>query len=387
MYTTSHATSNANKADLRTTGINPNFWYPLAIAKTLSKGDALATTFAGEPIVLVRPKNDKLYALEDRCAHKQMPLSNGVVVGDSLRCCYHAWTYDQCGACTIPYLPEGAPQPRGVRTYPIRHAHGLLFVFPGDPALADTVSLPDFPECRSRKFMTIRFKRLINCHYTFLHENLMDMTHQFLHRRWMGTFSPRPLEVRKGRDHIEVDYTAELAEGGLVLRTLPSLILNLQRIAAPNTVPQGVQVPNDLRSTHARDFVTIATQYPYQTLLLRRPGLDEPLLKLWLAYVPVDRAQNISQPTGLLIVRKPSFPGLLCLLRPLFLCFANAIFREDRRALEAEQRAYDLQGSDWNQEILPFMLDLREILISQGVHPGVKDSRIDGRIDGGQAMG
>jgi len=67
-----------------------------------------------------RTKTDKIYAFEDRCAHRQMPSSCGVVVGETLRCCYRARFYDEDGSCAVPYLPEGASTPRGVRAYPVR---------------------------------------------------------------------------------------------------------------------------------------------------------------------------------------------------------------------------------------------------------------------------
>jgi renierapurpurin 18,18'-hydroxylase len=107
----STATNQANE-DIRRIGLNPNFWYPLALAKDLLKGQAKPVAFAGEPIVLVRTKNDSLYALEDRCAHRQMPLSRGSVVGESICCCYHGWTYHPDGTCRVPYLPGGTAPPR-----------------------------------------------------------------------------------------------------------------------------------------------------------------------------------------------------------------------------------------------------------------------------------
>ena len=66
----------------------------------------------------------------------------GVVEGDALRCCYHAWAYRGNGRISqIPYLPKGvARPPRGVRAYPVREAYGLVFVFPGDPAKAATAA-------------------------------------------------------------------------------------------------------------------------------------------------------------------------------------------------------------------------------------------------------
>src|SRR5512134_3193737 len=85
--------------DLRRTGIHPDFWYPLLRARKLKPGKAMGVTFAGEPIVLVRTASGQAFALEDRCAHRQVPLSAGVVEGEQIKCCYHGWTYDCAGRC------------------------------------------------------------------------------------------------------------------------------------------------------------------------------------------------------------------------------------------------------------------------------------------------
>ena len=106
-----------NNADLRRTGINPDFWYPVAVSASLQKGKTAAARFAGERIALYRGAGSAVYALEDRCAHRQVPLSMGVVEGDTLRCCYHPWAYRGNGRIwQIPYLPKWAARPPcGVR--------------------------------------------------------------------------------------------------------------------------------------------------------------------------------------------------------------------------------------------------------------------------------
>ena len=95
-------------ADLRRTGINPDFWYPVAVSASVRKKKTFPALFAGERIALYRGESGAVYALEDRCAHRQVPLSMGVVEGDVLRCCYHAWAYRGTGRISqIPYLPKG----------------------------------------------------------------------------------------------------------------------------------------------------------------------------------------------------------------------------------------------------------------------------------------
>ena len=87
--------------------------------------------------MLVRPKDGPVFALEDRCAHRQVPLSKGTVDGCTLRCCYHGWRYDASGRCIdVPYLGKGK-LPNGVRRYPCFERDGLIFVWPGMSPAAD----------------------------------------------------------------------------------------------------------------------------------------------------------------------------------------------------------------------------------------------------------
>jgi phenylpropionate dioxygenase-like ring-hydroxylating dioxygenase large terminal subunit len=346
--------------DLRKVGLDPNFWYPMLVAKDLKKGKAIPVSFAGEPIVLVRTQSNKIYALENRCAHRQMPLSFGIVTGERLKCCYHGWSYDEFGRPAVPYLPGGAPPPRGVRVYPCRTAYGLIFVFPGNAALTDRVPLPSLTSFHSNDYVTTCFSRKIACHYSFIHENLMDMNHQFLHRRWMGKFQPKLLAFRKGPGFVEVDYTFDSLEG---------IFGRLQHMAAmygrPGKEPRAEASGH--RAEYDGDVMTVATHYPYQSLTLHRPKLDGPLLQLWVAYVSADREERMNRPCGVLLIRKPAIRLLAYPMRTFFQYFVDAIFEEDRFALEAEQRAHDMQGADWNQEILPFILELRALLMSAGI--------------------
>ncbi len=203
--------------DLRRVGAHPNHWYPLAWSSELKAGRTLAAQFAGDPIVLVRPKQGPVFALADRCAHRQVPLSNGLVEGSAVRCGYHGWAYDASGRCTeVPYLGKGK-LPNGVRSYPCREVEGLILVFPGDSALSDAVPLPALGSVADERYKTRRFGRTVACHYSFMHENLMDMNHQFLHRRQMGRIRPRFLGQGSGVDWVEARYSFARTRGQAAL--------------------------------------------------------------------------------------------------------------------------------------------------------------------------
>ncbi|MFF2523024.1 Rieske 2Fe-2S domain-containing protein [Streptomyces liangshanensis] len=336
--------------DLRRTGIDPNFWYPVAVSRTVRKNKAFAAVFAGERIVLYRGASGTVYALEDRCAHRQVPLSMGVVEGEALRCCYHAWAYRGNGHLSqIPYLPKGvARPPRGVRAYPVREAYGLVFVFPGDPGKASTTPMPELPEFHSARHRTMTFSRTVNCHYSFMHENLLDMNHQFLHRGVLGRIQPKLLGSESGPRFVEARYLFTHTGG-------------------KKDPGAGLLAAEGIGGSSSPDVVTVRTDYPYQTLQVVPEKADLPAFSLWVAYVPEDTEQRTNHVYGLLMIEKPPVPGALRLAWPFIRRFTERVFAEDRMAVEAEQRAWDEQGEDWNQEVFPLILDVRDVLRTNGV--------------------
>ena len=337
-------------ADLRSIAINPNFWYPVAESRKVVKGKAVAATFAGERIALYRGESGTVHALEDRCAHRQVPLSMGVVEGDVLRCCYHAWAYRGDGRISqIPYLPKGAGRPpRGVRAYPAREAYGMVFVFPGDPELAPATAVPELPEFDSAGHKTMTFSRTVRCHYSFMHENLLDMNHQFLHRGILGRIKPELLGYDTGPQYVEARYLFTHTGGK---KDRGAGLLTGERVGGGKTP----------------DVITIRTQYPYQTLQLVPDNAGLPAFSLWVAYVPEDAEQRTNHVYGLLMIKKPPVPGAIHLAWPFIRRFTERVFAEDRMAVEAEQRAWDEQGEDWNNEVFPLIIDVRDVLRTNGV--------------------
>jgi phenylpropionate dioxygenase-like ring-hydroxylating dioxygenase large terminal subunit len=349
MLATNH---HGNSPDLRRVGIGRNFWYPLARSRQLKKGKTLAVAFAGEPIVLVRTESGQVFALEDRCAHRQVPLHLGVVCGEQLQCSYHAWRYDVTGKLAgIPYLPKGAPHPpRQVRSYPCREAYDHIFVFPGDSDTA-AAKFPELPTWSSPEYKTMYFARRLNCHFSFMHENLMDMNHQFLHRRLMGFVQPVLTGFERGEDWIEASYKFEVY-GGKEHRGAGYLL-------------KGGRDHTD----EGRDYelMTIRTHYPYQSLTVYVAHSITPTVLLWTVYVPIDNDQRINQTFGMLMIRKPKISALMYAMWPVMRYFTESVFRQDKKIVEAEQAAHDLQGGDWNQEVFPLILSLRELLMSRSI--------------------
>jgi phenylpropionate dioxygenase-like ring-hydroxylating dioxygenase large terminal subunit len=337
-----------SRSDLRRVGTHPDFWYPLAWSHELKLGKTLGRRFAGEPVVLYRGKSGQVFALEDRCAHRQVPLHLGTVNGDTLKCGYHGWAYNCAGKCIdVPYLGRDK-LPNGVKAYPTHEADGLIFIFPGDESLASARRPISVGSKGDARYVTRRLNREVACHYTFMHENLFDMNHQFLHRRQMGLIKASCLGKRQGEDWCEVDYTFSRTAGRQSIGE--AAILNVME--------------KDVGSR--RDLMTIRTNYPYQRL---RFWVDDgdPVLDVWLGYTPLDKEQRTNRTFGHLSVKKPKFAALLYAAWPFITWFTESIFREDKDIVEQEQRAHDAQGGDWNNEVFPAIRDLRALLARCGV--------------------
>ena len=345
--------------DIRTVGAHPDHWYPLAWADEIKPGQVIGREFAGAPIALFRTKTGVLTALEDRCAHRQVPLHMGVVAGETLKCGYHGWTYDRAGVCVdVPYLGE-CRVANGVKNYPVHEVNGMVLVFPGNPALAQA-QLPALGKSADGAYMTRRLNREVACHYSFLHENLFDMNHQFLHRKNMGSIKARCLGRRSGETWSEVDYTFSRTAGRQSVGE--AAILSAMR-------------PGDGRKF--RDLMTVRTEYPYQQLRVwvGDPAAP-PALDVWLCYTPLGADQRRNRTFGFLSVKKAKIPGLTALAWPFIAWFTERIFQEDKVIVEAEQRAHDMQGADWNNEIFPAINDLRALLVRCGSPPLSQISQI-----------
>jgi len=344
-----------NTFDLRRVGANPDYWYPLAWSDELRAGRTLGRRFAGEPIVLYRGSSGRVFGLEDRCAHRQVPLHLGVVSGDELKCHYHGWRYGASGECVdVPYLGK-CRLPNGVRGYPVREVDGLIFVFPGDPALAEDRLPKTLGSSQRPDYKTRRLNRQVACHYTFMHENLFDMNHQFMHRKQMGSIKAQCLGREHGEQWAQVEYS-------------------FSRTGGKSSVGERVIV--DLvrkRGEPRRDFsdhMRIRTDYPSQSLKVWL-GRDikvtqDPVLDVWLCYTPLDAEQRSNRTFGYLSVKKPPIPGVIHAMWPFVTWFTENIFREDKHIVEQEQLAYDAQGADWNNEVFPALRDLRGVLARCG---------------------
>lgn len=164
-----------------------NRWYVGAMASEVGE-TPLARTVLDEPVVLFRDSTGAPVALEDRCVHRQAPLSLGTVVGNTLQCAYHGLCFDASGACVRVPSQKAIPPGARVRSYPVIERYGFVFLWPGEPGLAGTTPPYAFGWEDSDAFRMMHTRLHAAFDYRLLIDNLMDVTHlPYAHKTTIGT--------------------------------------------------------------------------------------------------------------------------------------------------------------------------------------------------------
>ena len=187
-----------------------NNWYVAAWPDEVGGGRLLARTICGLAMIFFRDASGKVVALEDRCCHREAPLSLGWLENDgTVRCGYHGMRFDGKGACVEIPGQERIPSNARVGTWPVHEIHGWVFVWPGDPELADPALIPDGLARNDKEGWTsVGGVSYVKGHYQLIVDNLMDLTHvTYVHQGTLGdpVVADSPLEVRRD----DVSVTAE----------------------------------------------------------------------------------------------------------------------------------------------------------------------------------
>ncbi len=105
-------------------------WFPAGLQNHVLPKTAGRIMIGDNDIALWRGEDGQIRAWENRCPHRGMRLSYGIVRGNTLTCLYHGWSYDGTGGCAgIPAHPDLTP-PKTIRAKVYRAADsgGVIWV-------------------------------------------------------------------------------------------------------------------------------------------------------------------------------------------------------------------------------------------------------------------
>lgn len=177
-----------------------NAWY--AAAYDVEVGRALlARTICNQKVVMFRRTDGKPAVLADACWHRLLPLSLGRLEGDEVVCGYHGLVFDSGGQCTHMPSQETINPSACVRSYPVVERHRFVWIWPGDPALADPALVPDMHWNDDPAWAGDGKMIPVKCDYRLVLDNLMDLTHEaFVHGSSIGNraVAESPFEATHG---------------------------------------------------------------------------------------------------------------------------------------------------------------------------------------------
>ncbi len=155
-----------------------NCWYVAGWSKDFDRS-LRAETYLGENVVLYRCENGDPVALENACPHRKLPLSQGNLIGDTVECGYHGLTFSCTGACVAaPTQSASIPRRAVVKSYPVVDRYNLLWIWMGDPDLADPDKIFEVGNFDNPDWGRTDGGALdIDCNYLWICDNLLDPSH------------------------------------------------------------------------------------------------------------------------------------------------------------------------------------------------------------------
>jgi len=330
---------------VRAAGMNPDYWYAVEWDKNLAKGQVIEVKFWGQSFALYRDDDGAVHALEDRCAHRQLKLSRGgAVKGCNLVCNYHGWEYDQKGCVArIPHDLFGNKMPNlKVGSYPVAQRYGLIWIFPGDPALAATRKIPEIPELLGPDaWGTMPIDFVLGCHHSMIIDNVSDFSHAYLHRRSKPFTDAKLTKLETVGDAVRLSYETKVGRGRI----------------------SGLFVDRQATNTNAMD---LAYEYPYQC------SDTDGKIKHWLFVLPIDERTTRTffifyfHPTTLKVpflpitLPKPVMRGVMRIAKEVLL---RPLLMEDKHAVEAEQEGYETHFDKPIAELNPCVREFQDLTI------------------------
>lgn len=174
----------------------PNRWYAILDPREVPRGKPLGVQRLGHRLVLWRTADGVLHCTSDVCPHRGAALSLGKLEGDCIACPFHGFTFDASGRCTqVPAHPKmKIPSKLSVRSWAVREAHDLVWLFNGEPEDApDTVP---FFDLHGWSWAGSQFTAVWNTHYTRAIENQLDFSHlAFVHATTIGRYAEKQVDT------------------------------------------------------------------------------------------------------------------------------------------------------------------------------------------------
>lgn len=241
-----------------------DIWYYGLPSKALKPGQTIPKIFLNEPILFGRTTTGQVFAVENRCPHRSIPLDRGRFDGKELSCGYHGWRFDPTGRCTaIPSLIDSSESYLKnicVRSYPVQEAEGNIWFYAASDPLSKDVPNIDIPKVWGGNDSDYQLITQLpfDCGVDPAVVLLVDPAHiPFVHNAWWWGAQPELTEEVKTFDPSPYGFTMrrhELLEANFFYR----LLGKVPQVEISFYLP-GIRVERIMSAKHMVCNVTAAT--------------------------------------------------------------------------------------------------------------------------------
>ncbi|GAA5233099.1 aromatic ring-hydroxylating dioxygenase subunit alpha [Verticiella sediminum] len=173
--------------DPRVSNFPRQLWWVAAHSAQITADSLVSRKLLGVDVLLSRRADGTVWAIEDRCVHRGLPLSMGWKQGDEVVCRYHGFRYDTEGKVTCIPTQNACPKTARVDSFPVVENPPFVWIWMGDPAAADPAQAPDFAWLRDPGWVWASRHMNVRSNYMLLKENVLDLTHfPFAHKSTFG---------------------------------------------------------------------------------------------------------------------------------------------------------------------------------------------------------
>ncbi len=163
---------------------SPKGWFAVGLSRDLAPGDVVPVEAFERSLVLFRDENGDANLLGAFCPHMGAHLGHGgKVVGNTVKCPFHAWQFDGKGVCTkIPYADRIPPKAR-TRAWPVVERNGMILAWHDIEGSDPEWEVPVIPEVGDEAWTDFEVREwTIRTHSLDMAENQVDVAHfQYLH--------------------------------------------------------------------------------------------------------------------------------------------------------------------------------------------------------------
>ena len=305
---------------VRAAGLDPNHWYAVEFSRALDRGQVQEVRFWNRSVAVYRGEDGRVRAIENRCAHRQLPLSEGEVVKNHLVCVYHGWKYNGVGELVdVSHDLFGRKFPKcRLRNYAVRERYGLIWIFFGDLENAPHVAMPEIPELEGpNAWACVPIDFTWRAHHSMIIDNVSDFSHAYLHRKYRPFSDSKLTKLEEREDKVFLSYDTKVGRGRI----------------------SGLFVDRKAVDMNSMD---LCYDYPYQW------SNTDDQIKHWCFVLPIDAThtrvfflfyfKSFKVPFTPIRIPQRLMKPLLQISNRLMI---EPLLSQDGTAVQAEQRGYD----------------------------------------------